>query len=277
MSGTTPQPGIGGLPKLTLVAADGACAEIYLHGAHVTSWVPAGSKECFFLSRKANFRGGEAIRGGVPVVFPQFAEMGVLPKHGFARTSLWDLVRVKDDSALFRLTDSEVTRSLWPHAFVAEYTVRVGGRQLTMTLDITNSGAEPFTFTAALHTYFSVLDVGQASVAGLTGIKFLDSANGEVELVDDQPCVRFPGEVDRVYLNSPRTVHLVDGERKLAITSVGFADIVVWNPGQQKCAALPDLEEDDYMKFVCVEAAAVDPAITLNPGSRWQGSQILET
>jgi glucose-6-phosphate 1-epimerase len=275
MAGSTTQPGNGGLPKLTLITADGASAEVYLHGAHVTSWVPAGGTECFFLSRKANFRAGEAIRGGVPVVFPQFSGIGVLPKHGFARTTSWKIVRAGKESAVFRLNDSEITRSIWPHAFEAVYTVRIGSRQLKLTLDITNCGAEPFNFTAALHSYFSVSAVSQASVEGLGGMNFLDAANGGVELVDNQPCVRFLGEVDRVYLNSPRTLLLHDGVREIAITSEGFTDVVVWNPGPAKGAVLSDMEADAYMKFVCIEAAAIDPPVTLAPGSHWQGSQIL--
>src|SRR5436305_1852990 len=91
--------GEGGLPKLILVAPDGARAEIYLHGAHVTSWIPAGDGERLFLSASSAFRPGAAIRGGVPVVFPQFSDRGPLPKHGFARTSEWELV---DDAATAR-------------------------------------------------------------------------------------------------------------------------------------------------------------------------------
>ena len=95
MSAPIPQPGNGGLQKLTLIAADGASAEIYLHGAHVTSWVPAAGEERIFLSDKAIYGAGKAIRSGVPVVFPQFAEMGPLPKHGFARTIAWEFVSAR--------------------------------------------------------------------------------------------------------------------------------------------------------------------------------------
>jgi hypothetical protein len=35
--------GAGNLPKVLLVARDGARAEICLHGAHLTSWIPAGT------------------------------------------------------------------------------------------------------------------------------------------------------------------------------------------------------------------------------------------
>ena len=65
---------------------------VYLHGAHVTSWKPARDHdERLFLSERSEFRAGTAIRGGIPVIFPQFAAEGPLPRHGFARTSEWTL------------------------------------------------------------------------------------------------------------------------------------------------------------------------------------------
>src|SRR5688500_11527362 len=143
------------LPKLRLSHASGGTAEVYLHGAHVTSWVPAGGSEALFLSRAATFAPGAAIRGGVPVIFPQFAGMGPLPKHGFARTQPWERVDDGDrpNAVRLRLRDSERTRAVWPHAFVAELAVEVGDDGLSMALTIQDPGDSAFDFTAALHTY----------------------------------------------------------------------------------------------------------------------------
>ena len=99
----TTQPGNGNMPKMVLSTADGARAEIYLHGAHLTSWVPAGGSEALFLSPKAEFVQGSAIRGGVPVIFPQFSDLGPLPKHGFARTLDWEPVASPPNQAVLRL------------------------------------------------------------------------------------------------------------------------------------------------------------------------------
>jgi glucose-6-phosphate 1-epimerase len=81
--------GRNGLPTLLLSHPSGGQAEIYLYGAHLTSWTPAGGGEALFLSRAAKYEPGVPIRGGVPVIFPQFAELGPLPKHGFARVHSW--------------------------------------------------------------------------------------------------------------------------------------------------------------------------------------------
>ena len=57
-----PRPGAGGLPRLLLTAVDGARAELYLHGAQVTSWIPAHEgSDRLFLSASAQFR----VRGPI--------------------------------------------------------------------------------------------------------------------------------------------------------------------------------------------------------------------
>lgn len=43
--------GNGGLAKV-VISAEGCDGEIYLHGGHVTSWIPKGTGEIFYLSKK---------------------------------------------------------------------------------------------------------------------------------------------------------------------------------------------------------------------------------
>ena len=74
--------GAGGQPKVVLSTAD-ATAEVYLHGATLTSW-KVGGEELIFVSPKAVFEPPKAIRGGVPVCFPQFGMLGPLKVRGAA-------------------------------------------------------------------------------------------------------------------------------------------------------------------------------------------------
>ena len=207
-------PGAGDLPKLTLVAPDGARAEIYLHGAHVTSWIPAGGSERLFMSRASQFKPGSPIRGGIPVIFPQFGTTGPLAQHGFARVMPWEFVGAEamgaGASAVFRLRDNEDSRSLWANAFLAELTVAIGGNQLAATLAITNTGAESFTFTSALHTYFAVTDLAATAVEGLAGGRYRDAAAGWTENQQTAPRVDFTGEVNRIYFDTPAELRLVE-------------------------------------------------------------------
>ncbi len=72
--------GNGGLARVS-VNTPAATAEIYLHGAHVTSWCPAGSEEMIFLSQQSQWVEGRAIRGGIPVCFRGFAIRWTTPRR----------------------------------------------------------------------------------------------------------------------------------------------------------------------------------------------------
>jgi glucose-6-phosphate 1-epimerase len=258
-----------------LKSPNGGTVKVSPYGAQVLSWVPAGLDDCLFLSPKAEFRAGDAIRGGVPVVFPQFAGKGNLPKHGFARIQTWEVARVTDDSAVFWLSETEDTRKIWPHRFLAEYIVRIENSRLEMSLAITNTDIAPFTFTTALHTYLRVQNATKTTVLGLKGLTYRDSTNGDKESSDESDRVSFFGEMDRIYLDVPASLQLSNDDRNIFIRSEGFLDAVIWNPGPEKCALLVDMEPDGYLQFVCVEAAVVARPVRLAPGSSWRSKQSL--
>jgi glucose-6-phosphate 1-epimerase len=273
--------GAGALPRVTLHAPDGAAAEVYLHGAHVTSWRPApGQEERLFLSTRSEFRHGAAIRGGIPVIFPQFAAEGPLPRHGFARTSEWRLDGMRSEGgeciATLSLSDSPATQAVWAAAFRARLTVRVGGSHLDVALDVENRGSSSFAFTCALHSYLRVHDVGEVEVLGLRGVRYRESADPTTLRVDASPTVRVSGELDRVYVDAPRALLLREADRTLGIEMRGFRDIVLWNPGRERALTLPDMDPDGERVMLCVEAAAVQTPITLGVGENWHGAQTLD-
>jgi glucose-6-phosphate 1-epimerase len=263
---------------LTLRADDGATAEIYRHGAHVTSWRPIDGEERLYLSAASEFGGTAAIRGGVPVIFPQFAAEGPLPRHGFARTSTWSLggvCRAADGAAELDmvLRDSPDTRAIWDAAFKAVLSVSVFGRQLAITLAVENVGDAAFSFTAALHTYLRVGDVADAEIVGLRGARFRAPDHALVE--DDAERLRIDDFLDRVYVGAPSHLELHEGGRRMMIDAEGFPDAVVWNPGRERAAALADLDPGGERHFVCIEAAVVHEPVTIGPHRRWMGSQTL--
>lgn len=277
----TTVPGMGGLPMLALTAGDGARADVYMHGAHVTSWIPAGeSDDRLFVSDRAIFAGDAPIRGGVPVCFPQFADQGPLPLHGFARSAAWQLVRAGATAdggaqAQFRFAADDATRARWPHAFVLDYVVTVRARKLSLALAVGNPGPSPFAFTAALHTYLAVADLRAARIRGLAGARYRD----KVQRIDDVPEtaaeLAVDRAIDRVYYAAPQDLALVEPSRTVAIRADGFVDTVVWNPDSAKGATIPDLQADGYLRFVCIEAACARAAVTVAAGGSWHGSQEL--
>jgi glucose-6-phosphate 1-epimerase len=51
--------------------------------------------------------------------------------------------------------------------------------------------------------------------------------------------------------------------------------VVVWNPWEEKCAALPDMPKDGFRRMLCVESAAAAKPVALEPGDTWFGRQTL--
>lgn len=267
------------LTKVILSSPDHARAEIYLHGAHLASWIPARGDEQLFLSRKSEFREGAAIRGGVPIIFPQFSNMGPFMRHGFARVSAWEFAGAEPVAnnavaATFRLRDSETTRKTWPYSFFAEFIVILGNDRLEMHFTVTNTDVQPFSFTAALHTYFRVTEIGQVEIENLNDVRYRDQVTGKDE-VETAALVKFHGEVNRIYFNTPPHLILHEGNRILDIQATGFTDTVVWNPGATNSAALADMEIEGYRRFVCLEAATIGTPVQLAPHESWRGAQTL--
>lgn len=276
MTASPTLPGNGNLPRLLVESPDGARAELYLHGAHVTSWTPAGGKEQLYLSPRSDFGAGQAIRGGVPIVFPQFSSEGPLPKHGFARTSPWEVVSLEPGRARLRLRDTQTTRALWPPAFQLELALAIGGDRLALELAVTNPGPAPFRFQAALHTYLAVSDVDAVAITGLRGLRYRERAGGRgTPGTQAHGELRFTEELDRTYFGAPPEIAIREPGRAVRIRSSGFPDTVVWNPGAELAARIPDLGPGEHRRMVCVEAAAVAEPIELAPGASWRGSQTL--
>ncbi len=268
------------MPVIQLQNASGEVAEVHDYAAHVTSWRTADGIERLFLSQRAEFRRGAAIRGGVPIIFPQFAGLGPLPKHGFARTAQWQHVVVPDEakaSALFRLHDSSETLAIWPYKFVADYAIALLHNALQLTLSIRNVDTRPFSFTAALHTYLRVTDIEQVRVHGLRGLKYINSAAGGVQSIESSQELRIAGEIDRIYLSAQQPIQVIEnGQRPMVCTAQGFTDVVVWNPGAEKAAQLSDLEPGGFRHMLCVEAAVVGAPVELQPQASWSGTQHLQ-
>jgi glucose-6-phosphate 1-epimerase len=268
------------MPKITLMAGNSQ-AVIYCHGAHVVSWTVRGVEQ-LFMSSKAVLKPPKAIRGGIPVCWPQFSDLGSLGQHGFARNAPWTpVVHPEGASAIFRLSSKSTDPALlgaWAYPFELELQVTLSDDTLVQEFTVRNTGDKTFAFTTALHTYFAVPDATEATVDGLTGTRYLDSLDGRAEKVDSDPAVAFLGEVDRIYLGVSRelAVRMGASERVVTLTtSDTLGDAVVWNPWIDKAKKMTDFGDDEYRGMLCVEVAQCRPAVVLAPGAHWVGSQKL--
>jgi glucose-6-phosphate 1-epimerase len=265
--------GQGNLPKVR-ITAPAASAEIYLHGAHLTSWQPAGAEEVIFLSSQSRWEEGRAIRGGIPVCFPWFrakADNPQAPAHGFARTTAWQVEALvqEQDSVTVTLTteSSDATRHWWPHDFRLVHRITVGSR-LHLELMVTNTGSSSFTFEEALHTYFSVGAVEAIRVGGLNETAFLDNTDGNREKMQNGDLV-MAGPTDNAYLNTATAPEIIDPtlRRRIRTEKKNSLTTVVWNPWKQGAASLADLGDDEWHRMACVEASNIlGSAIALAPG-----------
>ena len=267
----------------------GSRAIISLYGAQVLSWQTADGREYFYLSPKAVMNGSSAIRGGVPVCFPQFNQRWLagrqLPKHGFARNQTWTVTSVEQSNeavqARFQLSDSDSTLAVWPHAFKANLIVDLKPDYLRITFEVANLGSVPWPFALALHSYLAVADVRLITVAGLAGRRYWDGvknlnqpAHRDIQLAG---LLAFQGETDRVYENVSGPLELAYDSGRLLITqSASLPDAVVWNPGAELCATLPNMPINGWEKMVCIEAARINSPELLAPGQPWSGWQQFE-
>jgi len=268
---------VRGLPATELQLACGDRVVIAQHGAQVLSWVAAG-RERLYLSPRSVMDGQAAIRGGIPVCFPQFNQRGPLPKHGFARQLPWTAhaPKLQADAAhlALSLNDSAATRRWWDQAFEARLLVALSPGALQVELALRNTDTKALAFTGALHSYFAVDDIGQVHLNGLGGRAEWDAVADRHGTGAD--ALRFAGEFDRVYSAAPPGCALHDGPHRLTIEQdMDWAQTVVWNPGEGKCAQLADMPADGWRHMLCVEAAQVYEPITLAPGDFWQGGQRL--
>ena len=257
-------------------------ATVALHGGHILSFRPRDCEPVLWLSRKSYFKPGKAIRGGIPVCWPWFADHPTdtdKPAHGFVRTAVWSVSETEtlaDDSTRLKLSvaDSEETMKLWPHRFRLELDCTVSD-VLTTKLIATNTGSKPFICGGALHSYFNISAVSNILIKGLEDCAYKDKVDQFRRKVQEGP-VSVRSETDRIYLDTKADCIIVDSgmQRRIRVIKKGSRTTVVWNPWIDKARKMADFGDDEYNGMVCVETANADAdVITLAPG----GTHILES
>jgi glucose-6-phosphate 1-epimerase len=264
-----------GLPRVSLHTPAGT-AEIYLHGAQLTSWRPAGAEDVIFLSQHSQWEAGRAIRGGIPVCFPWFrnkADDPKAPAHGFVRTKAWQLDSVEKQgdvvSVSLSTASDEATRALWPHDFHLTHRLTIG-EELAQELVVSNTGNSSLRFEEALHTYYRVGGAEAIRVAGLDGVAFLDNTDGNREK-QQQGDIVFTRQTDSAYIDTTHAVEIYDPllRRRIRLTKQNSRTTVVWNPWSTGAQTLADLGDDEWRAMACVEASNIrDFAVDLLPGQQ---------
>ncbi|KAL5223332.1 hypothetical protein ABZP36_028045 [Zizania latifolia] len=273
-----------GADQVVIRSPRGASVRVSLHGGQVVSWRSERGEELLFTSSKAIFKPPKPMRGGIPICFPQFGNCGTLEQHGFARNRLWT---IDDEAPPLNHTDNNCKASVdlllkpseddlkcWPHCF--EFRLRVSlsmDGDLSLVSRVRNVNGKPFSFSFAYHTYLSVSDISEVRIEGLETLDYLDNLSQRERFTEQGDAITFESEVDRVYVGSPSVIAVLDHEKKrtFIVRKEGLPDIVVWNPWDKKSKTMSDFGDEEYKQMLCVDAAAVERAITLKQGEEWTG------
>ena len=267
------------------ISSDHAELLIAQQGAQILSYQRLGEPPLLWLSDQAIFSKGKSVRAGVPVCWPWFGNLQRNPQavqsmyrgeqppaHGLARTRDWKLLGIEEaGSALrieFELPQAQGDLPDWPHDVELRLTV-VMGDALELTLTSRNLGNTPVTISQALHSYFAVSDVRQARVEGVEGLGYIETL-ADWEQRQQQGTLAFTGETDRIYLNTPARLSIVDPHwgRRITLTSSGSRSAVIWNPWTDRARELPDMADDGWQRMLCIETANVwDDVVELKPGA----------
>ncbi len=250
-------------------------ATVALHGGHIMSFRPSGHDEVLWMSRQSYFKSGKAIRGGIPVCWPWFADHPTdtsKPAHGFVRAAVWSVSeseKLEDESTRLKLfiAHNEETLKLWPHLFRLDIDITVSDA-LTIKLISTNIDNKPFMCGGALHSYFHISSVSNIMIKGLEGCPYVDKVDKDRRKVQDGS-VYVRSETDRIYLNTGADCIIEDSvmQRRIRIAKGGSRTTVVWNPWSDKARALKDFGDEAFHGMVCVETAnAADDVINVAEG-----------
>ena len=261
-------------PCIELLCATSRC-KISLFGAHVLSYQHAGSEK-LFVSKAAKLDGSRPIRGGIPVCWPWFGQMHPLiadhrQAHGLVRNQLWqiDAQKTTTDASSITLSPTQNNHALWPLGLSVQLVITLTSAQLSVTLISQNNSQSDYPLSAALHSYFAVDDIHTVCLTGIT------------DLHRAQPSpYHIVQEVDVIHASKnamDQQQHVTiqsDGKTLTEVTHQGHDSLVVWNPWQDKTLALVDMQDNEYVKMICIETALTQGFI-LAQGQQHQLTQII--
>jgi len=267
--------GEGGLTRV-LLQTPRSEGQVYLHGAHVAHFARTGEKPVLFMSKQSLFQAGKAIRGGVPICFPWFGPRAGhpdSPMHGFARTSEWEVESASTSgdttTLVLALKSSDATRKLWPHDFLARYTITLADT-LSLALEVVNTGQGELSFEEALHTYFTISNIKDVTIEGLAGVDYIDKTDGMAVKTQGTKPMKIAEETDRIYLPTTAACTLRDPgmRRRIVNAKENSHTTVVWNPWIAKAKAMADFGDDEWPNMACIETCNVNKhAVSLAPGA----------
>lgn len=241
-------------------------AKISKFGGQLLSFKASNQKDWLWLSNSAVKDGSKAIRGGVPICWPWFGPSSEpdLSQHGYARLAQWEITEfdATEDLVTLRLepTFSEALNKKLRYSL--HQTITLSDR-LEIALTTTNISDEEASFTQAIHSYFSIQDIFETEVMGLSGCELYDQLSKQTHIVDG--AIKVLNHTDAIVRTNDRTPIVISENDRIEIGGNGFDSIVIWNPWQALATEMSDFDDNGYRNMLCVEMANTQP-VRLAPG-----------
>ncbi|KAL1556745.1 glucose-6-phosphate 1-epimerase [Salvia divinorum] len=263
-----------GVQRVTLShQPHGSSVEILLHGGRIVSWKNDCSEELLFVRNKS---GGGSIFGGISICFPQIRSF---EQHDHIRNRSWSIDYGSDldqedsnntqSSVNLFFKSSDKDSRIWPCRFELRVKVSLGPGKLTLTPSVRNVGDKLFSFKFGISNCLFVSDISEVRVEGLETLDFLDNLAHQKRFTEQADALTFDGEVNRVYINTPSKIAVIDHERKrtFVLRKQGLPDAVVWNPWDKPHRG------NEYKTMLSVDSGVFEKQVVLKPFQVWKGFQ----
>ena len=149
------------------MTAPDASSAVVIGSDRLTATISPSGAELVRLATSAGvdlqWDGNPAVWSGrAPILFPVIGLLQegryrydgasyTMPKHGFARHSLFAIVAQEPDAVTLRLAASDETRAIYPFEFQLDITFRLAGATLTVTAAVVNLDAKPLPASFGFH------------------------------------------------------------------------------------------------------------------------------
>lgn len=242
------------------------------------------NKPILFLSKKAKLDKTKPIRGGIPIIFPVFGNSSnvKLPKHGFARTSMWKYISQWENNnnsgIIFQLDSDEITKKMWNYDFTLNLSVTLDKNKLLTNLTLTNNSKKIMTADLLYHTYYRINNIHSLKVYGFRKKKYYNQLSKKTRVNNLMYSV-IREEIDQVYNPINNYIRFDNINIKCWNTLYCANNYVFWNPWINKSKILSDFDDKEYKSMICIEPGIINNTdlksnnITLNPNQQISFSQ----
>lgn len=230
--------------------------EAVSHGCHITQALSAHGP-LLWLSPLSDLQGPKAIRGGIPLIAPQFNTFLDGKRHGWARDEQWEIT----------LSKNAVVGTMHRDGLDFELHADQSADTLHVELQATNTSTKEKQIQLGFHPYFLVSDVENVEVFGLEEAAFYDVPTDHTEYYP-QP-LRLRGEFDRITTGGEAVIVDPGLGRRITVSGQSTDALVVWNPGEALASTMADIPTGGWRQFLCVEPMLLGAGfkgVTVTPG-----------